>query len=270
MLRRLIVNADDFGLSPGVNAGIIDAHMAGIVTSTSLMVNSPHAAAAISDAAEHAPRLGIGLHLTLTSGRPIADPAAIPALLGPDGRFRSRDDYLRALPDIPEQQIETELRAQAAAFAALAGRPPDHLDSHHHATYRHQSAFRAMARLARELDVPVRSVNPPKGFTGGEDLANDDLLAWRNEAGLRSPDGMIGSFYGDRSTLGDLLNLLAAVPEGQVELMCHPARVDEDLRRVSSYVEERSRELANLCHPSARELCIAQFIQLISFADLPS
>jgi predicted glycoside hydrolase/deacetylase ChbG (UPF0249 family) len=140
--RSVIVNADDFGQSPGVNRGVIQAHEQGILTSTSLMVRWP----AVAEAAEYArrrPRLGVGLHLDL-------------------GEWAYRDgDWVRLYQVVDEndaQAIADEVARQVHAFECLIGRPPTHLDSHQHA-HRREPAQSVVQDAARRLGVPVREVS---------------------------------------------------------------------------------------------------------------
>ncbi len=282
MPRLLIVNADDFGYTMGVTRGIVHAHRHGIVTSTSLMVNMPAAAEAVELARSEAPTLGLGLHLNLTAGRPVTPPEQVPALVRSDGTFRSSADLIAALPSLDVAQVEQELRAQVARFSTLVGHPPDHLDSHHHITYLSPPILALMLRMASELDVPIRFPLPGDPATAGDSLAKiglssakafveemaDVLIALVRSSGVRHPNRFFADFYGDQATLGDLLNLLVALPEGTSEIMCHPAEVDDELRAKSSYVTPRLSELSALTHPSTRELIFAEGIQLICFRDL--
>lgn len=286
MLRQLIVNADDFGHSPGVSRGIIRAHREGIVTSTSVMINMPAAAESIALAKAEAPRLGLGLHLNITSGPPVASPDEIPALLGPDGLFRAQEEVIASLPTLDIRQVERELRAQIAHFEEIVGHKPDHLDSHHHITYLSPPMAALMVQLARELGVPIRRPLPggPDEVAHGAEMLMEaigptisrayaeemveTLLSFVRSAGVVMPDHFIGDFYAERAILGELLLMLLDVPEGVTELMCHPGEVDDVLRATSRYVEKREDELRWLTHPSTRELIHSEFIQLITFADI--
>src|SRR5512137_2484629 len=118
MTRTMIVNADDFGRTRGVSAGIVHAHLHGLVSTTTAMVNLPGALDDVAQAARQAPTLGLGVHLNLTHGRPIADAADVPSLVDPGGSFYAPDDLLasgrRPLPI----HVEREWRAQIKAFLA--------------------------------------------------------------------------------------------------------------------------------------------------------
>ncbi len=286
MLRQLIVNADDFGYTPGVSQGIIQAHREGIVTSTSVMINMPSAAEWVVRAKAEAPQIGLGLHLTLTAGPPASPPDEVPALLRPDGTFRRQSDLVASLPTVNLEQVERELRAQIARFTEIVGHPPDHLDSHHHVTYFSPPLAALMFRLAQELDVPIRRAFPggPDEFdraadfmigatvgTPGRAFAEEMvevIHGLEKQSAVRMPDYFVTEFYDQGATLGDLLLILVHLPEGVTELMCHPAVVDVALRNTSSYTDRRADELKWLTHESTREVIRTEFIQLITFTDL--
>ncbi len=251
-MKRLIVNADDFGRTRGVNAGVLEAHLSGIVTSATVMVLEPAAGEGVSEALRRAPRLSLGLHFVLTGeGLPASAHERIPSLLV-DGRFA------RFPADLPVQlsavEVARELEAQIFLFEKMAGRRPSHLDSHHHSAL-HPSIQPVFAEVARARGLPVRASSP---------AARDDLRA----AGVRTPDTFVDGFYGEGATADNLRTLIRGLPEGTSELMCHPARVDERLVAGSTYARERERELALLCDPKVKLLLAEERVQLIGFAEL--
>ena len=128
-MRRLIVTADDFGLSPGVNAGIVEAHERGIVTATSLMVNAPAAREALHWASEHR-SLAVGLHFVLTFARPVGPTEPLEELVDENGRFRRLETGVHERASAGD--VREEIRAQLARFADAVGRAPSHIDGHHH------------------------------------------------------------------------------------------------------------------------------------------
>ena len=285
MLRQLIVNADDFGFTEGVSRGILRGHHEGIVTSTSVMINFPAALDWVSRARQDAPDLGLGLHLVLTAGRPAAPPDRIPELLQPDGTFFHKDDLLPRLPLVPREQFAVEFRAQIDRFTEIAGRAPDHLDSHHHITYLSPVTLDVLGELATELAIPVRNPLPREGadqaavsdFLNGvaaesqrEAYADEMLRILRafTRSDLAMPDAFIPDFFGNRAILGELLLMLLDVGEGVTELMYHPGEVDETLRTRSSYSDRRQDELEALIHPSVREVIQSEFIQLVNFSAI--
>jgi predicted glycoside hydrolase/deacetylase ChbG (UPF0249 family) len=251
-MKRLIVNADDFGRTPGVSDGTLEAHRNGIVTSATVMVLERAAAGGIRQAVERAPRLSLGLHFVLTgAGAPAAAPASV-ARLAPGGRFVRRAQELPE--ELPAEEIRRELRAQIAVFEALTGRSPSHLDSHHHVAL-HASVAPVFAKVARERSLPVR---------GASVRARDAL----RQAGLAVPDQFLESFYGKGATAEHLQALLARLPDGTSELMCHPGYADQALLEGSSYAKEREREVEVLCDPALPRLLQKHRIQLIGFENL--
>lgn len=251
-MKRLIVNADDFGRTAGINAGTLESHLAGIVTSATVMVLEKAAAAGIREALARAPELSLGLHFMLTGGgAPASAPADVPAL-APGGKLARNAE---ALPEsLPGDQVRRELEAQIALFESYAGRPPSHLDSHHHCAL-HASVQPVFAEVARERDLPVRAASEP---------AREALRA----AGLRVPDRFLDEFYAEGATEENLRRLLWQLPEGTSELMCHPGRADEELRRDSSYAAEREREVEVLADPALFAFLEELDITLITFDEL--
>jgi predicted glycoside hydrolase/deacetylase ChbG (UPF0249 family) len=251
-MKRLIVNADDFGRTPGVNEGTLEAYVMGIVTSATVMVLEPAAEDGIRLARAIAPDLALGLHFVLTGGGACASPPAAVGRLAPGGRFvRSVEE----LPDrIPAEEVRRELEAQIALFEQMAMRPPTHLDSHHHAAL-HVSVQPVYAAVAKKRRLPVRA---------SSGRAREQL----QEAGLQLPDNFIESFYGSGATAQNLKFVLAHLREGVSELMCHPGHPDEALLAGSSYAHEREREIAALCDPTIRERLAEDQIELITFREL--
>jgi predicted glycoside hydrolase/deacetylase ChbG (UPF0249 family) len=225
----LIVNADDFGLSPGVNAGIIDAHERGIVTSASLMVDRQAATEAAAYAVT-ASRLSVGLHVDLG-----------------DWIFRNGDWQASAdvvSDDLPS--VEAEVERQLQLFRRLVRLEPTHLDSHQH-VHRREPAGSVLERLAHELDIPLR-------HHSGVRYCGD--FYGQTERGDPLPDAI---------TVKSLTRIMRSLPGGTVELCCHPAnRVDFD----SSYSQERTRELEVLCDDRIRVEIERLGVRLGSFRDL--
>lgn len=252
-MKRLIVNADDFGRTRGVNAGVLEAHLYGIVTSATVMVLEPAAEEGVSEAFRRAPNLSFGLHFVVTGGVLPASPLdRVPSLLV-DGRFPRNADELR--PGLAGDEVARELEAQIFLFEKMTGRTPTHLDSHHHSAL-HPTIQAVFAEAARIRGMPVRA---------SSDAARDSLRA----AGARTPDRFVDAFYGEGANAETLRAVLRSVPEGETtELMCHPGRADERLVAGSSYAQEREREVDLLCDPELRTLLTRQGIELVSFRDL--
>ena len=166
MMTSLIVNADDYGLTAQVSAGIRHAHLHGIVTSATVLVNAPGAAEAVQTALRECPQLGLGLHLTLTCGTPLLPPERIPSLAAQTagGRFPRLANLLAHAETVNPRDVQAEWQAQVDAFIQMSGRAPDHLDCHHHTAYFLPEWAQSMLQLARGCGCGVR--NP---FTPAED-----------------------------------------------------------------------------------------------------
>ncbi len=280
MAIQLIVNADDLGYTPGVSEGIIRCSLSGIVSSASAIVNMPDSEAGLSQAIVRAPKLGLGLHFNLTSGTPVSAARSVPDLVDEAGRFYHREEMLRRLPVLSLDQVEIELTAQLHRFIEVTGRKPDHLDSHHHITYLDKRILETFLSIAHEKGLPVRqpvSKEKEAGLfldaypdvdAGTAQTAGRGLRQRIEHSGMHAPDHFVADFYDMRTTLGDLLNYLTSLEIGVTEMMCHPAVVDESLRRLSTYVDRRADELAALCHPSVAELIAAEGIELVTYAAL--
>lgn len=230
MSRTLIVNADDLGLSEGVNRGILDAHRDGIVTSATLMVRQP--------AAEHAaelvaanPSLCVGLHVDL-------------------GEWAYEDGEWVELYGVVDtadaDAVTAEVESQVARFIELVGRPPSHLDSHQH-VHRSSPVDEAVTAAGRRLGVPVRG----RGIRYVGDFYG--------QLGTGEP-------HHHAITVDGLVALLLALPEGVSELGCHPGYDADGLRTM--YRTERHTEVATLCDPRVRAVLRDADIELRSFCGL--
>jgi predicted glycoside hydrolase/deacetylase ChbG (UPF0249 family) len=248
--RLLIVNADDLGRTAGINEGIFAAHRDGIVSSATLMVAYPAAALAAAALAEH-PELGVGLHVQLTGGRPTLPGERVPSLVDEEGRLPRNPERIAGFDPA---DVLAEVENQLERFLALVGRPPTHLDSHHH-SHRLPVVLEALVEVARRHRLPVRNSSP--------------AIARRlREAGVATTDHFVERFFGEDTGLDTLVSVLAEIDPGSTELMCHPARVDDELRADSTYLDARERELATLTDPAAREAIVRYRLRLATFAAL--
>jgi len=246
-VRRLIVNADDFGRAPGVSRGIVEAHRSGIVTSTTLMVNVPWSRDA-SDLAASVPALGVGLHLSFCYGDSLASDS--PSLLGEDGLLERDLDRLRGR--LLVEDIEREARAQLERFRKLTGRNPTHLDSHQH-VHAWPEVRDVVAQIAHENDLPLRAV----------DAEHRSVL---RRAGVRVTDHFAGDFFAPGSMTAErLLEVLAGLPAGTTELMCHPGYDDAHLAD-SAFRSQRETELMLLCRSDVRQAVGG--VALVGYAEL--
>lgn len=244
--RMLIVNADDFGLTAGVNRGVIESYRYGIVTSTTMLANMPGFDDAVAQARRH-PDLAVGLHLNLTYGRPLTPPEELPSLVDADGAFIRREDHAPQHGDLTE--IRTEFMAQARRFLAT-GLPLSHLDTHHH-LHRAERLLDLVADLAGLFGVPVRCL---------------DERAMRAR-GL-APYARYVEFFGGVSGVERLLALLPSLPDGATEIPCHPGHADKELIRLSPLNDDREWELRTMLDPRVTAAVSASGIILTNYFRL--
>ena len=238
MSCRLIINADDFGWSAGVNEAVIRLHAAGVLTSTSLMVGAPAAPDAVA-LLRRTPTLAVGLHLTLTHTPPVLPREDVSRLV--DARGRLTSDYVRAgisytfLP-AHRRQWQAEMAAQFRAFAALGCRW-SHVDSHLHLTIT-PGVFQHALELARRyavtgFRVPYDDFHlyqrlDPKDAAAKRFLALSFSFLCRGQrdrvkaAGLQTTDRCYGFFRSGNLDAHYLSRLVHALPDGDLELHCHP------------------------------------------------
>ncbi len=274
MSRCLVVNADDFGRTEGVSRGILRAHLHGIVTSTTVMINLPAAAQAIQRAHAEAPGLAMGVHLNLTHGRPVLPAEQVPGLVDPSGDFLTYAELCTSIGSIPPDQVRREWEAQINAASEL-GAPIDHLDSHHFTAELTPELWAVYLGLARQHKLGVRGPRPPKIghqqiLPPAPDTARLEFSAARAQllaTGVLSSDGLRVDFFGEDANQELLLSLLKGLPDGVTELMVHPAIVDDDLLASSSYTSEREVELAVLTSRVTRQAIQGGRIRLTRYAD---
>ena len=246
-MRALIVNADDFGLTRGVSAGILAAHRHGIVTSTTVLVTADVDRGQLAQAREAG--LGLGLHLNLTLGKPVTRARS---LVDAGGAFVR--DPRRAAAGADAREVRAEAEAQIERFEKLVGRPPTHIDTHHHVGL-YAPVRDVVLDVARALGVPVRS----------QDAA---ARTRARSAGLRTTDHFFGeSGPGAYWSAARTLAHLRALPPGVSEFMCHPGRFDDDLG-YSRYGRQREVEMTGLGTPAARAAAASLGIELRHFGQL--
>ncbi|XRG78604.1 chitin disaccharide deacetylase [Rossellomorea sp. GAMAL-10_SWC] len=221
-MTKLIVNADDFGYSKGVNYGIIEAHLNGIVNSATMMMNMYAVEHGIELAKLH-PTLGLGVHLVLTAGKPLL--TGLQTIVDQNGDFL-KNSYWYDNPVINVDEVEKEWDAQIQKFISY-GLNPSHLDSHHH-VHMIPILHPVIAKLSQKYDLPVRI--SPKSQIDGITPFTDQLLT---------------DFYGSDipinyfETIEDRINNRIE----SVEVMVHPALIDNYLKNGTSYCFERLTEL---------------------------
>jgi predicted glycoside hydrolase/deacetylase ChbG (UPF0249 family) len=276
MTHKLIVNADDYGHTMGVSEGIRQAHLQGIVTSTTAMMNRPAALDELPKAVALCPRLGLGVHLVLTTGTPVLPAESVRTLVDGDGRFNRRGELIEHLGQIDLDQVDAEWHAQVERFVKVTGRNPDHLDSHHHSSYFSPGLFERMLKLADELHCPIRNPfgdvsNPMADYLPGgqpeKDLAAVKTLLENHKP--QRPQHFFSNFYDETVSVENLTNLLTQVssfPANQTcEIMCHPAVVTDELRQISDYSDMRGVELKVVTGSKLPALLQALDIELVSF-----
>lgn len=284
-MRRLILNADDFGLTRGVNRAIIEAHRSGVVTSATLMANSPAFAEAVGLAHEF-PGLSVGCHVVLVDGSPVSIPSAIPTLVT-KRQPRFRDSLGMAgcalTSRLRPEEIEAETTAQIRKIQA-AGVTVSHLDTHKH-THLFPAILEPILRAATACGVPaIRNpiepsfvpAPPPSGKSWErraqlrilETIAGN-LRSRVHAAGLRTTDGTLGIVATGALTLELFRHIVDCIPDGTWEFVCHPGYVDDALRASGTrLLTSRQAELEILTSDAARRVLEDRGIQLISFHDL--
>jgi len=277
MIRKLIVNADDFGRTSLVSAGIRSAHLKGIVTSTTAMMNMPGIEKDLEAAMQECPKLGLGLHLNLTAGDPLCAKEKVRSLIDEKGKFPSAKGFIDLMPAINLEQVQMEWENQIQKFIQLTGKAPDHLDSHHHTSYLSPDLFDMMLELAERMHCSIRRPTAE----GGNSLPLDLPIEMRAQAGsyladlinlhpVSMPDWFHSSFFDQNATLDHLMDILGSLPEGISELMCHPGFRDPELEKSSSYAKQRDGERQILEDVVVRNLLSDLGVEMIRFGDMRS
>ena len=250
MTKKLILNADDFGLCPGVNHGILEAIKEGVVTSTTLMINMPYAEEAIKLAQKNDLNC-VGLHLSLTAGEPVSNPDDIPSLVSEEGVF-SRDLF-NSEEEINLDEVEMELNNQIKKFINNY-KSPTHLDSHHHVHLQPQ-IVEVIIKLAKKYDLAVRVGRKNSSLEVGTELKTTDFFSM--------------DFYGEDKINSDYLKqIINSFPEGTIEIMCHPAKLTSQLCNYTSYNQEREIEYKTLTQSKLKLWLEKNNIKLTNFSKL--
>ena len=287
-MKRLIFNADDFGMTRGVNEGIVRAHREGVLTSATLMANG----LAFEDAAKKAlenPTLGVGCHLVLVGGKPVAPPGKVKSLIDSQGNL---PDSLAAFVArvstgmIKTDEIECELKAQIQKIGS-AGIVPSHVDTHKH-THAHPRVMEVVGRVAREFGItrirrPIENLRDSWGTSRAENSGISKqivaagavrVVASRFEAiaekyQLRCPDHFLGLALTGQLGPAALRRMADSVEEGSTEIMLHPGICDADLAASGSRLQQqRQTELDGLLDRGVREAFSQREIHLISYREL--
>ena len=287
-MKQVILNADDFGLTRGINEGIIRSHREGILTSATLMANGPAFDDAVGRAKANS-ELGIGCHLVLTGGISVAPPEKIPSLATSDGRLPETLAAFVARASsggIRTTDIETELRAQIGKIRQ-AGIEPTHVDTHKH-THVHPRVMGVVARVAHDLGI-TRIRNPVESLADSwrstrrdsairiKDLAASAAVlsvGWNFRTisakyNLHYPEHFLGLAATGRLNATALCELIDTLPHGCTEIMLHPGICDADLARTGSRLQQqRQIEMEALLSPEAKRALGDHGVCRITFREL--
>ncbi|MGB7282412.1 MAG: ChbG/HpnK family deacetylase [Candidatus Acidiferrum sp.] len=287
-MRNLIVNADDLGWTEGVNRGIAEAHRNGIVTSASLLANGAAFGSGV-EIARTTPGLGVGVHLNLSDGEPVAPRGTVKSLLNERGELEGRPESLLlrlARRSVLLEEVEREWDAQIQRVRER-GIPPTHLDGHRHVQML-PGLFEIALRLAKRHGIAAIRIsheesNLRSALSAGENqkgtvvmrqgvqarglkLLAPDAHEKAERAGIAKADYFCGIAQTGELTREGVLRLLEMLPEGTTELMCHPGYADEELARSGTRLQKsRETELSILTDTEIRNLVASQGIRLIDY-----
>lgn len=280
-MKRLLVNADDFGLCRSVSDGIIQAHRQGIVTSTSIMAGGADFDHAVQQARE-CPGLGVGVHLTLVEERPVCPADKIRSLVQNDGKLPRNYTALLsgvALGRIRLREIEAEMRAQVEK-CLRAGLKPTHLDSHQH-VHALPSILRIVLKMAADYSIPgIRLPRDTRrrasGSSNSGSLAKSVLCLLASFDARAFPldrfslcDRTAGIFDSGNLSEDRLLKILQRLTDGDTELVCHPGSEEGSaMARYAHWGYHWRTELTALTCGPVREAIKTLGITLIGYRDL--
>ena len=287
-MKNLIVNADDLGWTHGVNRGILEAFHKGIVTSTSLLANGEAFAGGV-ELTRSAPNLGVGVHLNLSDGAPLARRDEVESLLDERGMFKGGPESLLvrlARRGLALEEVEVEWEAQIQRVQK-AGIEPTHLDGHKH-VHMLPGLFEIALKLAKRhgigsIRVSLETSTLRAALASGSSQKTSvvmkqgmqarglKLLAraareMAEKAGIATADYFCGIAQTGEFTKEGVLRLLKALPEGTTELMCHPGYADEKLKKSATRLQQsRQKELDILTDTEVRKNVASEGIRLIDY-----
>jgi predicted glycoside hydrolase/deacetylase ChbG (UPF0249 family) len=290
-MKNLIVNADDLGWTDGVNRGIVEAFHHGIVTSTSLLANGTAFAGGV-EAARSAPGLGVGVHLNLSDGPPVADRETVASLVNNHGEFTGGPESLllrRARRGLLLSEVENEWDAQIQKVRA-AGIAPTHLDGHKH-VHMLPGLFEIALRLAKRHDIGAIRVSletsslrtalssgsrqnagviMKQGVQArGLKLLARDAREQAQSTGISTADYFCGIAQTGELTREGVAQFVKSLPDGTTELMCHPGYADAALQETPTRLQDsRQTELGIFTDTGIRNLVASLGIRLIDYGFL--
>lgn len=229
---KVVINGDDYGFTDGITEGIIFCHLNGILSSTTVLINSDNIEEAV-DKAKYCPDLGFGIHFNLTLGKPLTDGKT---LCDKNGDFFNKKDLV--LENLDKGEIYNEWKAQIEKFIALFNRKPTHIDSHH-SVHDQSYTYPITERLCMEYGLTCRRHGKFKFVTG---------------------------FFGEVATVETLINLLEENKKEEfIEVMVHPGYSDCRLRDISSYNNYRLKELVTLCDDRLKDYLKENNIEIVTY-----
>jgi chitin disaccharide deacetylase len=277
MKKKLIVNADDYGISESVNTGIIEAVSRGIVTSTSVMINMVDDKSTIELLKKSVPHVSVGIHINLTKGKPVSG-SEVPSLIVGNGYFNHSNGTNPFTVNYKE--VRSEIKAQFEKFIDYAGDIPSHIDSHEFMIHMIPSAFESVLEYAKMFGIPVRI---PEAFLDHEKTSDffdffeiiqqkevSRYLVRINRRNLfkyGSPlkvDLFEYGFYGAKADIVNLECILRKISVGTTEIMCHPGYIC-DLK--DPYRNDRIKELEILTSDRIKRIVDEEKISLISYKE---
>ena len=277
-MKKLVINADDFGIDVTVNKAVESAYRNGVLTSTTIIPCGKSYENAI-DIAEQNPQLGVGIHLTLVAERPVSSCQKIPSLIEGDCRFYSSySEFLKGfiLGKIKIKDIETEARAQIEKVLD-SNLLPSHIDSHQH-LHIFPGIAGLICRLAKDYGIDaVRLPRESMRFVDSEisfarHIARNGLtvitkittpsLGGRN---LRHTDNFFGMLYGGALNSQRLKRIISCLPNGTSEIMIHPALENEAMQGIYQWNYDWQQEYHALCDPTVKMLIAENAVQLVNY-----
>lgn len=282
MNKRIIINADDFGLCQGVNDAVLKAHTEGILTSTTIMANMPAANQAV-EIAKKIPTLGVGVHLNLYEGPPVSKDPCVKCLLATDGQFKysvARLSLLSLAIHKFRKAIETELAAQIQ-WVIDKGISPTHLDSHKH-IHNFPAIFTIVCKLAKRFDISaVRHSYEPKQLSrspwplprqGGKKEARLVRTMARinkiQDTGLLKTDALLGIAHTGKMDTNFLKAVTLYNTAATTEIMTHPGYPQGFDKCRTFLIKQRQHELDALCNEKSKKYFEDAKITLVHYGQL--
>jgi predicted glycoside hydrolase/deacetylase ChbG (UPF0249 family) len=254
--KFLIINADDFGLTRSVCEGILEAHQHGVISSTTVLMNQKISKSIIKKAKSFK-ELGIGIHLNISSGGPLSSPRRIRTLINEKGQFNRINESNQKRISLAE--LECEWMKQINSFRKMWGRNPTHIDTHHH-VHVFPRIWKVFFKIATRLRLPFRlpAKNAPKS-----------IQERMRRKGVVLPQSIIGSLDPKHYwRVSKVKNVLCCLKPGIHEIVCHPGRNSAALQRVSSFNQNREKELSCFTSKSVIDLIGKENINLINYGYL--